>query len=210
MVAVMRMRDGNFHYLRPIVMSDFVKHLWIVRPLPPPQHFEIENSTYIPVAGATIFTRMWRIYHEAARLGRRTEVGAYVSFNPVPYGLIALIAGMRAGKPVHLAFVGHDWYWHCRRWYGIALNWLLRKVRLITVTGPGMKGEMVQKGYDANRIHLLPHAIDVSKYNPKPSLTRNYDCIFVGAFIHRKRVDLILHAIAMLKNEFPQIITPPI
>lgn len=207
-VAVLRMLDANgYHYLSPVALAAPVEHLWIVRPVPAPADREIPGSSYRQVGdgGGLGPLGLWRLYREVLALARRPEAGALVSFNPVPYGWLALVAGRRAGRPVHLGFVGSDWYRHCRSWYGGLLNRVFRRARLFTVTGQGMKDEMVAHGYPAQRIHVLPHAVDVERLVPTPPGERRYDLLFVGSLIRRKRVDLILEALARLEPRRPGV-----
>lgn len=200
-VAILRMDEPNVYFhLKPISMSRKVSFLRIVRPLPPIKRGIIEKSVYHEIRGKTILQRLWRVYRKAARLGMRPEVKAFVSFYAFPYGLIAFLAGIRTGKPVHIGFVGCDWYRNCHAWYGRLLDLFFKKAKLLTVTGPKMKEKMVARHYPAERIFHLPHAIDVEAYVDKPPEKRKYDSIFVGHLIPLKRVDLIISAIDLVKK----------
>jgi glycosyltransferase involved in cell wall biosynthesis len=145
------------------------------------------------------------MYTTAVRLGKRPGVGAFVSFFAVPYGLIALLAGLRTGKPVHVGFVGSDWHRDCKSPVGRLLNLWLRRAALISVPGKPMKAEMAAAGYRARRIFCLPHAVDLSRYKDKPPLERRYDCIFLGYLVAVKRVDLMLEAILKVRRRLPEV-----
>jgi glycosyltransferase involved in cell wall biosynthesis len=206
-VAVLRMGDPNsFYHLKPIAMSEKVSLLHVIRPLPLNVRNKIEKSKYYEIQGATIFHRLWRVYRQAVRLGMRPKVRAFVSFYAFPYGFIALLAGMRTGKPVHIGFVGSDWHRILKSWYGSFLNIFIRRADLITVTGPKMKEEMVERNYPAKNIFHLPHAIDISRFSSDSAPEkRRYDCLFVGYLAALKRVDLIISAINILKPRYPDI-----
>lgn len=200
-IAIMRMGEANVYFhLKPIAMSPKVSLLRVIRPFPPIQRGTIEKSIYYEVHGRTIFQRLWRIYRQAVRLGMHPEVKLFVSFFAFPYGLIALLAGLRTGKPVHIGFVGSDWYRYCRAWYGRLLDFFFRRAKLLTVTGTKMKQEMVARHYSPQNIFHLPHAIDVEEYVVTSPDKRKYDCIFVGHLVPLKRVDLIISAINLVKK----------
>ena len=204
-VAVLRLQDANcVHHLAPLALSERVSHLWIVRPEAAP-HKVPPRSTYRRIRGGNLLLRLWRVYREAARLANRPEVGWLVSFNPLPYGLLALAAGRRAGKLVHLGFVGSDWYRHGRAWYGRLLDPLLRRADLFTVTGGEMRRQMCERGYPAERLMRLPHAVDVDSYEVKPPAERSWDVLFAGRLVALKRVDRILQAVSAVRDQHPDV-----
>ena len=207
LVAIMRMGNQNgYYYLKPISMCTQVSALWVVRPEAPFTKGEIQKAKFVKIPGKRTLQKLWHVYKEAKRLAKRSEVQALCSFNPVPYGLIALLAARSAGKPAHLGFVGTDWYRHCKSWYGAFLNAYLRKADMFTVTGPKMRKEMIGRGYQETKIKYLPHAIDLEIYEDIPPTSRKYDCVFVGAIIRRKRVDLILSAVAEALKAAPSTV----
>lgn len=206
LIAVMRMGPANTYYhLKPVAMARQVDHLHIVRPLPPVLSGTIENSSYHEIQGRNIVSRLMKTLRKSLSLAMRPQVKGLVSFNSFPYGLIALLAGTCAGKPVHIGFVGNDWYGHGRAWYGGMLDRLFRRASLITVTGPKMKDEMVEKDYRPESIVHLPHAIDLERFPDRDPRDRTYDCIFVGNLIPRKQVDVIISAIHRVREKKPGI-----
>ena len=200
-VAIIKMMDAHvYHFLAPVSMASNVARVHVVRPKPAGKISETEKLKYYEVRGKNRLIQFVRIWLSAVRLGRRPDVTAFVSFFAFPYGLIALLAGWWTGKPVHVGFVGTDWYQYCRAWYGVLLNIFLRKSSLITVTGKKMKHEMVENKYEPHKIHLLPHAVSSASFADVPPDQRTFDCIFVGNLIARKRVDLIIEAIHRIKK----------
>ena len=205
-VAILHMGDSNsYFHLKPIAMSENVSLLRIVRPMPPITRDHIEKSRYSQIEGNLIIQRLWRVYRKAVTLTKDHDVKAFVSFFAFPYGLIALIAGFRTGTPVHIGFVGSDWHRDCQSWFGPLLNYFLRKATFITVPGKNFKTELIKKKYPAEKIHVLPHAIDVEKYTNPPAEDREFDCIFVGYLRAIKRVDLIISAISRVRKKYPDI-----
>jgi glycosyltransferase involved in cell wall biosynthesis len=205
-IAIIRMGEPNAYYLlKPISMCRDVSFLHIIRPKPPGMCREIPNSRYYEIKSRYKIVRFFKIYHQAVRLAMHPEVRAIVSFFAFPYGLIAVLAGLRTSKPVHIGFVGDDWYRYCLSWYGGFLNWILRKAQLITVTGNRMKKEMTDNNYQPKNIFHLPHAVDVALFKSTPPEARQFDCIFVGDLIQRKRVDLIILAMESIKKEYRDV-----
>lgn len=202
----MRMGHTNaFFHLQPIIMSNNVSLVHLIRPLPPMRFRKIEKLRYYEINNRFLLTRLWLVYRKAIKLGKSPKVKSFVSFFAFPYGLIAVIAGLRTGKPVHIGFVGSDWYKYCQTWYRGFIDFFVKKATLITVPGFEMKKEMEARNYPPEKIFCLPHAVDIGEYTNKLPEKRKYDCIFVGYLYPIKRVDLIISAIGIVKNSYPHI-----
>lgn len=205
-VAVARMNEPNVSYhLIPIAMNESISLLHIVRPLPPLSKLPVDKSRYYEIKGKTIIHRLVKVFLKAITLGKDKNVKCFVSFFAFPYGFIALFAGFVTRKPVHIGFVGSDWYRYGHSWYSPILNFIIQKANLFTVPGEKIKNELIAKGYSPDKIFYLPHAIPFEKTIDKCPEDRAYDCIFVGRIIPVKRIDLILSAISIVKKTFPNI-----
>lgn len=190
-----------YNHLMPIAILPVVSHLWIVRfeaahKTPPKSNYVIAASRFRPV-------RWIQYLGHCLRLGRRKEVIAFVNFNPLPYGLIALLAGWVCRKPVHLGFIGSDWFKFAKHGWGRPFLPLLRRADFYTVTGEIMRREMVEFGFDADRIHVLMHSIDLEAFQINDPDQAAFDFIFVGQLIPRKRVDTIIDAFAEVTKSRP-------
>lgn len=205
-VAVLRMGQSNaFYHLAPIAQATGVERLWAVRPAQPGPRLRSEAAIdYRQARAHPAPARIWSTYREAVRLGRRPEVTGFVSFNAFPYGLVALAAGRRCGKPVHVGFVGSDWYRFGRSRVGPLLTRAWRHADLVTVTGEGLREDLVACGYDGGRIHILPHGVDVERFTVRPPDERRFDAVFVGMFNPVKRLDLLLEALARVRDAHPR------
>lgn len=191
------MGDANcVHHLIPIAQSAQVSLVRVVRPEPRPTGLPVSGFLYVEAKGRSRVAQVVSTALMAFREARRPEVHGVVSFNGVPYGVIAVLAGLVARKPVHVGFVGTEAYNLGRnRWIGL-LDRLLRRAQLITVPGPIMGDALVARNYDAGRIQVLPHSIDTDSFRPpSEDSERDIDVLFVGALIERKQVDRLVAAI---------------
>jgi glycosyltransferase involved in cell wall biosynthesis len=183
-----------YHYPAPVARHPLVSKMWLVRSHRSP-YGDVPGAEYVLTPGA-LPLRLLRMYGHCRRLAAREAVRGFVSFNPFPYGMLALKAALKAGKPVHFGFIGTDWYTHMK---GVLRPLLLKYVRrasFVTVTGEQMRGEMIEAGIDGGKIAVLPHCIDVERYPVADADAADYTCIFVGKLERRKRVDVILRAFA--------------
>ncbi|NCC49939.1 MAG: glycosyltransferase [Spartobacteria bacterium] len=190
------------NYLIPLARHPLVSKLWIVRHKKP-EVAEIPKSEYRLAPERCKWLRWAHMYRECRALARRPEVAGVVSFNPVPYGLIAHQAAYPLGKKTHFGFIGSDWYRACQGPLRSVLLPCLRRGDFFTATGEAMKNEMVQAGFPAGRIAVLPHAVDVERLGVSDATQMKYRAIFVGQLIERKRVDILLRAYALTLKRFP-------
>jgi len=205
-LAILRMGDSNAYYhLTPLAMSEQVKKIHIIRPVAESQLYRVPNSTHHHITEKNTLYRLWRTYRYAINLGKRPDVGLLVSFFAFPYGFIAILAGLRLQKPVHIGFVGSDWHRDCQKWYGPLLSWFFKKATFITVTGKSMVIPMVDKGYPKQDLKYLIHGVDTDKFSFRQTDQTSYDCIFVGALIPLKCVENILKAILLLQQKGKEV-----
>lgn len=207
-LAILRLNDWNaYHHLRGLSESDKIYQVWALRPQVPTRRLQtLAKVTYIEMSGNWILARLIEIYKKGVELAKRPEVKAIVSFNPVPYGFIALLVGWKTNKPVHIAFVGSDWYGHCSSWYGGVLNWIFKHANLITVMGNTIKQKLMGKGYSGEKICVLEKGTDLDQFRVLPADKRKFDCIFSGSSLeHVKRIDLLLEAIGLVRKKYPNV-----
>ncbi|OVE73730.1 hypothetical protein BVX94_03110 [bacterium B17] len=182
-----------YNHLMPIANHPMVSKLWIVRTRKS-ETGEIPNSEYVLIPDVWKPLRLLNMLKQCRRLARRREVGAFVSFNPFPYGLISSMAASRSGKPVHFGLIGSDWYRDAKSGVGGFARKRLSKGSFFTVTGKGMREEMIADGFDGDKIRVLPHSIDLDAYPLADPAKSDYAAIYVGKLIKLKRVDTIIQA----------------
>ena len=187
------------HYLEPLLLHPLVSRVWVVR-----THrcgsYEMPKVEYrlVPLGPKPLrWVRMTDLCHQ---LGGRKDVRGVVSFNPIPYGLIAASAAWRHGKAVHFGFIGSDWYQFAGRSWAGSLRSILGRADFVTATGGRMRKEMIASGFKAAQTAVLPHCVDLDRFTVADPQTAEYDFVYVGSLIHRKRLDLILEAMAALRK----------
>lgn len=202
-VCCMAAKDMQvYNHLMPIALHPEVDRLWVVRH--ERAHKAIPKTEYAIAQSPILPIRLLKALWQCIRAGRRPEVLAFVTFNPLPYGLIAQLAGWLCRKPVHHGFIGPDWFHYAKRGWGRPFLPVLRRGDFFTTTGEGMRREMVYYGFDPHRIKVLLHSIDLHAFEVNDPESADFDFIFVGQLIPRKRVDTILDAFARVVKQRPQ------
>ncbi len=76
---------------------------------------------------------------------------------------------------------------------------VFKKSKTITVTGKKTQSYLLAKGYDFNKVVILPNVIDMNKYQDF-NKHREYDIISVSSLDKNKNLSLLLKAIAIIKS----------
>lgn len=193
-----------YNYVVPIARCKGLSRLWLVRHQKS-EYAEIPKAAYMLTPARFRLWRFIQMIWTCLQLGRRKEILAFVSFNPFPYGLLALPAAKLHNKPLHFGFIGTDWYRYGRGKWGRWLLPLLRQADFVTATGERMRQEMLESGFEPEKVAILPHSVDLSRFQVAEPSQAHYTCVFVGQLVHRKRVDLILRAFSVLKMNHPDV-----
>ncbi len=193
-VCCLALGDVNARsHLLPIAQHPLVSRLWIVRHQKIAGD-DIPKAQYVLVPGRF---KIWRFIRMAAIclwLGRKKNVRAFVSFNPIPYGLFSFLGARLWRKAVHFGFIGSDWNIKVKEKWGRFLLPIFRKADLVTIPGQVLRQEMLQYGFKSDQVLVLPHSTDLEQFSVMDPQESRYECIFVGRLAELKRVDIILQA----------------
>jgi glycosyltransferase involved in cell wall biosynthesis len=176
-------------------MWDAVQEIVVVRQEPmPPNLKKIRNVSFPPGGVALSALRMLR---EAELVMRHERVDFTVGFNPVPWGSVGFAAALLRHVPACVSFIGLDFK---RAMHPLAAPALraLNRAHLVTVTGERMRRGLIERGVRPEKIRILPHAVDTERFRPGEA-EPEYDVISVGHLIRRKRMDVLVDAVAELK-----------
>jgi glycosyltransferase involved in cell wall biosynthesis len=183
-------------YLLPLTLYDAVEEIVVVRQEPlPPNLPKLRNVTFPKGNVALDALRMLR---EAELVMRHEQIDFTLGFNPVPWGAVSFAAGVVHGVRACVSFIGLDFK---RAMHPLAAPALrgLNHAHLVTVTGERMRRGLTERGVNPEKIRILPHAVDTARFHPgdaEPDL----DLISVGHLIPRKRMDVVVDAVAELKE----------
>jgi len=193
-----------YHHLMPLALHPQISRIWIVRPKKIDRG-DIPNARYILVPTRWKIWRFLQMLRICMQLARRKSVRAFISFNPIPYGLFSFVAAKLYKKPIHFGFIGSDWNVHVKGRGGRLLLPFIRRADFITATGPNTQKEMIARGVPARKISILPHSIDLNRFTVSNPSAARYTAIFIGNLIELKRVDLILQAFARVIQSHPRV-----
>jgi len=122
------------------------------------------------------------------------------------------IASVINGTPLVITWLEvWDTYWHdylgtIRGSVGRLIEWLtMRLPHSIVAISNKTRDDLVRCKIKPERIHVIPVGIDLERIKRIPPSPSGADVLFAGRLIYEKRIDLLLHAIALIKAELPTI-----
>lgn len=147
----------------------------------------------------------WAALRAMRRVARRDAPDVFLGFYLFPHGLIAWLAARLAGKRAVVSLIGSDFNRNLNTpALGTALRFMLRRFDAVAVFGDHARQELVASGAPAHRVFTLPNTANTETFRPDASVPRDVDLIYVGSLLRPKRVDLLLHALKIVRESRPQ------
>ena len=89
---------------------------------------------------------------------------------------------------------------------GFSLPLVSRLSQAFCVVSEAHKGEVVHKGADPGKIHILYNGVDIETFTPIGNVSRDpYKLLFAGALVQDKGLHVLLQAYSQLKPRIPQL-----
>ncbi|ABY34729.1 MAG TPA: glycosyl transferase family 1 [Chloroflexus aurantiacus] len=133
-----------------------------------------------------------------------------------PYGAIAMPLARQRGLPLLVSVHGTDvtmsdtaiWRssYMAHRLYLLRRRALAQMVSRVIVQSDFLHRIVVERhGFAPAKVVCIRHGIDVQRFNPKTQMTVWGKILYVGRLAERKGLPFLLHALARLRNRFPEI-----
>jgi glycosyltransferase involved in cell wall biosynthesis len=205
LVVVARLDDAKLtSKLLPLVALPEVGQVDLVRRTPLALAGVRSHCPPPILRGLAPLAEIWRVC-TLFRLCRRLDPARsfVVAFYLLPHGLYAELArrvfGLRAIQvtlsqiDVELAL--------SRRW----LREALRGAHRVGVRGVNSQRRLVAGGLAAQRMFVPPNVYDAGPYRPDPAVQKDVDVVFVGGLEKVKRLDVLLQALALVRDQRPAL-----
>ena len=76
---------------------------------------------------------------------------------------------------------------------------------LVVAASNKMKGQLVELGFDAEKIRIVRFGVDMTKFEWKPKESDSNRLILIGRFVEKKGMEYAIKAIPLLLEEFPDL-----
>lgn len=191
--------DANaWYHIYPFARARNSKRLHIVRHR---EAFkEVPNSEYHIFKKRGFLTHPVNMFFKGFSVLKNRDIDYIVSFNPVPWGMIAWLLAKMFRKPVILGYIGSDFYYHFSKTkLKSILNFINKSSDIITVTGNHMIKPIMDGGVSRDKIFIFPHCVSDDWFDYSFNEYK-YDLITVCPLEKRKRVHDIIDAVHLLHD----------
>lgn len=202
LIAKLANHTLNENILAPLLKSFQVNHIYVLRDYP--GDLIHEKVTYLcepkPTKGKI---RHIKKLFNGISYCTKYKIDAIVGVLLTPHGYIGKAISIFTGIPyVHVTIAGHREYWingGLMERINIAM---VKGSNAITVTGEQTKNYLKSKGVESSKIAILPnlpnhHFMNISV---PPEKQRVYDIVSFSRIDKNKNIDLLLRAIARIKD----------
>jgi glycosyltransferase involved in cell wall biosynthesis len=118
-----------------------------------------------------------------------------------PHGIYVAILGKLLGIKVIQLLIGKDLELCLKH---RTLIGLLTWSQAVGVRGTNSKQALIKRGFKEDDIFIPPNIFDFDEFQPQPA-DKEYDVVYVGLLARYKRLDILLKAVASVKQSIPRI-----
>ena len=203
--VVARLEDHKLaSKLRPLIAMPELEEVVLVRRRP----LELQGLRNVcpppAVADITLLAEPWRLSDLLRTVAPWPRERSFVvSFFLMPHALLADVARRVFGvRSVPVALSQED--------VDLAIDQPLvraavRAAHAVGVRGARSRDRLIAAGIDPARIFEPPNVHELSGYTPAVADEAGFDVVFVGALVAVKQVDLLLRALAIVKQQRPSL-----
>lgn len=188
-------------HLELLERLELVERIIVVRHEPLPERLsKLENVSFGAGNLARSAIRMLQSVDETLQ---HRPVDWVLGLNPVPWGALAALVARRRKVSTCLSLIGRD-YLQVQRPWALPFVQALRKADRVTTTGRSMLDGVVKLGVAKERTFILPHSVDLERFQPQVG-PAEYEIVSVGQLIARKRMDVLVRALGLLRSRGIQL-----
>lgn len=202
--------------LRPISQLDSIDRILVVRDYPGP---DLPKVTYycpprfIARFAALSGVNKLLILIYLSILKKPDLIHAYLLF---PHGILAFIAAKLTGRPIGISLIAGPCELYAigspvgvkftrpLPWFGDIFRRILGYCNVVTTTGSFTMDFLIAHGISRNRVHILPHSANVQQYRTTV-VPKIYDVISIGRLVPIKHTEVLLKAISIVKQYYPEL-----
>ncbi len=188
--------------LSPLLKAKSVEHIYVLRDNEGPK-CEGRVSYITPGVGRRSQLRHVVKYFKASKMIREKQIDAIVGILIYPHGYLGERLARRFHIPyIHMTIAGQREYWmYGSRRERMNLS-VFKRSAAITVTGSITRSYLLSKGFEDDKLYVLPNLPNAAFSNVPLANERQYDLVSFSRIDANKNVQLLVKALARLKNDF--------
>ena len=194
--------DGNaWYHIFPFAESKKTKKLHIVRYKYPQRKINNSNVEFHIFKSNGKFSEAFKLLITGFRVIKRNKIDYIVTFNLVPWGILAWFIAKLTRKPLIIGLIGSDFNKHINNKKNNLLKRILFSAEVVTVTGNRMMRYFSDTNKDKN-VFIFPHCLPDEWFDSKVnSNVDKCDLISISELKKNKRTIDIIRAVHHLKKQ---------
>jgi glycosyltransferase involved in cell wall biosynthesis len=209
-------------HLLPIVAIPEIDEVVLVTDSPPPVTIPKLTAVVPSQSERRLLGRAGGKLVRCTRIAARMRPDWIISYNIMPHGLNAYIAGRVAGARTMYHMIGGPNEWRGGGWQSDnavlgrlprpvvpierALLSVIRKTTVVCAMGRSGRQELIEAGVDPQKVVVTPPSVDIDRFRPPPpGKARPYDVLTVGDLISTKRPWDFIAMVAEMRRSRPLV-----
>ncbi|MBZ0307162.1 MAG: glycosyltransferase, partial [Anaerolineae bacterium] len=191
-------------HLLPLLAHPDLTHLTLIRrepaalDSPKVSQYNLDGEISENVPEYSTFQQIGKVIHlfwKALRTAQKEQPDVIYGIYLIPYGIYAWLIARLTGKKCLVSLIGTDLNKDVlelplrRFWQGI-----LKRMDGVTVFDESARQKLLVLGFDPSKVHVLPHAIDMSRYQRENAAPVEFDALYTGHLWELKEVKRIIAA----------------
>lgn len=179
-----------------------VNHLYVVRHAEPVRAIQTENVSFFTLTKGGLMPQKIKLFLKGYNVLKENDIDGIITFNVFPYGVLSWVLAIMFNKKLVLCFIGADFnYYFFKQPFRFLIIRMLKRSSAIICKGDHMTDDLLSAGIDKDKLHYYPHFVSETMFADSVEPGKDFDIITVCELIRRKRVDAILKAVQLQKND---------
>jgi glycosyltransferase involved in cell wall biosynthesis len=192
-----------WYHISLTAAPSYIQNLHVVRHREPVRIVENEKvHFYLTGSGNNFFSTIWKLCVKAFKVIKSSEIDSVITYNVFPYGFFAYLIARFKKKKLVLCFIGADYNYYLQKQpFRFLIKRSLEYSSIIICKGHHMTEGLLLIGTDKNKLAYYPHFVSREWFVNGSKENAEFDLISVCELIPRKRIDILIRAVSLLKNK---------
>jgi glycosyltransferase involved in cell wall biosynthesis len=195
-------KANAWYHITLTASAETVQAVHVVRHEQPARRVESGKVTYHLFRQTRLIPDIVSMYLKGLQVIRHYDIDLIITYNVFPYGVMAHALATQTGKKLALCFIGADYHtWLRKQPARFLIQRALRRSDIVICKGQHMTRQVLKAGADERKLFYYPHFVAGEMLQQNGRHPKRYDIINISDFIPRKRIDVLVDALAVLNDK---------
>jgi glycosyltransferase involved in cell wall biosynthesis len=192
-----------WYHISLTAAASYIEKVYVVRHREPVRAVESEKVQYhLTGSSRNFFVNIWRLCAKAFHVLNTSEIDSVITYNVFPYGFFAYLIARLKKKKLVLCFIGADYNYYLQKQpFRFLIKRSLKYSSIIICKGHHMTEGLLHIGTDQKKLAYYPHFVSGEWFLNGSKEHAEFDLISVCELIPQKRMDVLIRAVRLLKDQ---------